>query len=140
MIIRQALLSDLSALRKLSIDAFIKAYASFNTEPDMQKYLQKHFSEAVLEKELTDHSLHYLVAIEGSELIGYAKLDCATELNVEAQRPLEIARLYTHPGRIGSGIGVKLLESVHAWARDRAYDALCLCLAEEFPCRQFLPA
>lgn len=126
MIIRPAQRSDLDKLRELSIAAFVKAYAAFNTETDMQHYVCDHFSEAVLSKELANERLHYLVAMEKEEVAGYAKLDRSPEMNVKAKHPLEIARLYAHPDKMNSGIGVRLMQAIDEFARTNGHDALCL--------------
>lgn len=125
--IRRAKTSDAAALRELSEHAFRTAYSWYNTPEDMELYVREHFSAATIEKELADPSLYYLLAFEADELIGYTKLDLQTEaLRDCGERPLEIARLYTKPERIGGGIGKLLVDAVADYAMQNGFDCVCL--------------
>lgn len=124
--IRTATLNDANALRVFSIIAFNRAYAEHNTAADMQNYLTTHFSEERVHDELLDSSLHFLVAHENEELVGYAKLNLACEPQTGVKNPIEIARLYTKPEYIGRGIGKKMLRAVEEFALSNGYDAIWL--------------
>lgn len=124
--IRPAEISDLLLLRALSIESFVKAYASFNTEADMRNYLSDNFSEEKLQQELSDNSLLYLLAFSDEELTGYVKLNLYPGTKGGANNPVEIARLYSHPDRIGKGIGKQILDAVVDYARSKKHDAIVL--------------
>lgn len=126
MTIRPSLISDLPALRNLSIAAFTHAYAAFNTEADMKNYLANHFSEDAMLAEQNDPSLHFLLAFQNDELVGYAKLDLESKPQGKAVRPIEIARLYTKPELIGRGIGKQMIAAVETYARKNGFDAIWL--------------
>lgn len=124
--IRPAYISDLPALRILSIAAFVHAYAAQNTEEDMRKYVTTHFSEEKMLAEFAETTLHFLLAFENEELVGYTKLKFDSGVKGRAERPLEIARFYTKPERIGRGIGKQMLAAVEDYARANKYDAIWL--------------
>jgi len=124
--IRTATLNDANALRVFSIAAFNHAYAEHNTAADMQNYLTTHFSEEKVHDELLDASLHFFVAHENEELVGYAKLNLACEPQTGVKNPVEIARLYTKPEYIGRGIGKMMLRAVEEFALSNGYDAIWL--------------
>lgn len=126
MVIRPAQLSDLFALRELSIDAFRNAYADENTPEDMRLYISAHFSEEALLEELNDPHKHFILAFDNDELVGYAKLNLKSEQQYGLEHSLEIARLYTKPQRIGQGIGKQLVASVEEYARIHKHDAIWL--------------
>lgn len=124
--IRTATLNDINTLRNFSIVAFNHAYAEHNTAADMENYLTTHFSEEITRAELQDASLHFLVAYDNEELVGYAKLNLACEPQTGVKNPVEIARLYTKPEYIGRGIGKMMLRAVEEYALANGHDAIWL--------------
>ena len=58
--------------------------------------------------------------------MGYAKLNPKCDAQEGAEHPLEIARLYTRPARIGKGIGKQLIRAVEEYARNNGHDAIWL--------------
>lgn len=124
--IRRSQLSDLNALRKLSIDSFVKAYAAFNTDEDMENYLSSNFSEEKTREELADPRLVFLLALASDELVGYVKLNLHPGAKGRAKNPVEILRLYAHPEKTGMGIGKEILHAVEQFANSNDHDAVCL--------------
>lgn len=124
--IRPAGISDFIHLRHLSVDTFVRAYASFNTDEDMQNYLSANFSEEKLREEITDPNLVYFLAFSGDELVGYVKLNLHPGSKGGANNPVEIARLYSHPEKTGKGIGKAILNVVEEYARSKKHDAVVL--------------
>ncbi len=126
MLIRTPHISDLLDLRELSIASFVHAYGQFNTAEDMENYLSTNFTEENLRKEISDPELHFLLAFEKGELVGYVKLNLQSKPKGDAIRPLEILRLYTKPNLIGGGIGKEILQAVGKFAKARDYDSVRL--------------
>lgn len=124
--IRQAVPEDLSALRELSIRSFVTAYAAHNTEEDMEQYLRENFSEETLASELSDPRFVYLLAMEGTQISGYIKLDCAVVQKEFGRRPIEIARLYTDPVLLSKGIGHRMIDAAVEFARSENHDVIWL--------------
>jgi GNAT superfamily N-acetyltransferase len=92
----------------------------------MQLYISTHFTEEALSVELDDPAKHFLLAFDNDELVGYAKLNLKGEKRDWGNHPLEIARLYTHPNRIGQGIGKHLMNAIEEYARFNQHDAIWL--------------
>jgi len=124
--IRPSQISDLPALRQLSIDSFRNAYAAFNTPANMAHYLLENFSEEKMREELSDRKLCFLLASDNERLVGYVKLNLHPGARGGAENPVEIARLYTEPTLIGKGIGKQILHAVDAYAKTNGHDAVCL--------------
>lgn len=125
-IFRFATSSDASALRAISEQTFRSAYAQFNTVEDMESYCSEHFTLENILAEISDPRLKFLLAVEGNEILGYAKLNRAPGKKPGAVNPLEIARLYTRVDLIGKGIGKMLVNEAARFARENNFDSVCV--------------
>ena len=54
-------LSDLAALRKISIDTFAATYEEKNTKENFEKYINKNFSTSQLTRELLDSNTTFFL-------------------------------------------------------------------------------
>ena len=116
--------SDLTAIRKLAIDSFTHAYARFNTEANMQKYLAENFSEEKLLEEI--HARQILIGLRDEKIVAYAKLTEPDASKIPGRKPLEISRLYTDVSLIGQRIGTCMINHIANEAYDRGCDSICL--------------
>lgn len=121
---RFAKASDVKELQKLAVDSFSSAYASFNTEENMKRYLSENFSEKKLLNEITAGEI--LLGLHNNSIVAYAKLVKPDASKIPGQIPLEIARLYTDKQLVGQGIGVGMMDAIVAEALNRGCDSICL--------------
>ena len=127
---------DAKMLAELSRRTF---WAAFHDHPknraeDMQAYMREAFAAERLAAELADDSIVFLVAESAGEAVGYAKLQVdSREASVQAQKPLELCRLYVQQEKVGGGIGARLMKECLALAKELDCDVVWLGVWEHNP-------
>lgn len=134
--IRQAKLKDAKMLSELSSKTFWDAFHEHpaNSPEDMADYMAKAFSIEQIETELADERNIFLIAHIESEAAGYAKLILESrEEPIEAEKPIELARLYSHQKYLGKGVGAKLMDECFEVAKQISCDVMWLGVWEFNP-------
>ena len=134
--IRQAVPEDAQLLTNLAYKTFWDAFAHHpkNAPDDLSHYMRQAFSVEQLEKELSDPDCSFIVAEKEGENAGYAKLVFGNiEPGITAERPVELARLYSHQRFLGEGVGQKLMEECFARAKEAGCDVVWLGVWEYNP-------
>lgn len=127
-VIRPASPTDAGMLTELARRTFHAAFAGSCSEADMQLYMDQSFTREQLSSELLDPQSSFLVAEIAGEPAGYAKLyrDNYPPECISGKAPVELVRLYVEPGRIGSGVGAKLMQACLAEARSAGHRTIYL--------------
>lgn len=118
-IIRYANAADAGLIADLSRQTFYDTFAAVNTKEDMVLFMNKQFTREALIKEVEEGDGIFLLALEGEEAVGYARLregEQHSEFNNESS--IEIARLYALQSYIGKGVGKELMQECIRIARD----------------------
>jgi len=134
--IRQALRDDSALLTDLAYTTFWDAFASHpkNRPEDMKHYMRQAFSEEQIALELADENTVFLIADIAEKPAGYAKLvRHATEEGIAAERPIELARLYSHQEFLGKGVGQNLMDACFEFAKESGHDVMWLGVWEYNP-------
>ena len=134
--IRQATLDDAKLLTDLSYTTFWDAFAHHpkNAPDDLAHYMRQAFSVEQIKTELADQNGVFLIAEIDDKPAGYAKLNIDTiEDGVTAERPVELARLYSHQEYIGKGVGQNLMDACFEFARANEHDVMWLGVWEYNP-------
>lgn len=134
--IRYAISSDAEMLADLSWRTFYDAFAAHpkNAPDDLKAYMDEAFNVGQIERELRDEKAIFLVAEIEGEPAGYAKLVLDTiEPGVSAERPIELARLYSEQKFLGKGIGAALMQRCLDEAKRRGRDVMWLGVWEYNP-------
>ncbi len=130
--IRYASATDASGLSRLGAQTFRATYAETNPPHVVDAYVAEHYSTAVQLAELQDDRLIYLVAEIDTQLVGFALLRTdQTHPDVEAARPMRLARIYVDAPYLGAGLGSALMERCIAEGVTRGHDVLWLGVWEE---------
>ena len=135
-IIRQAVAEDATILTDLAYQTFWDAFAHHpkNAPDDLNHYMRQAFSIEQLTAELEDPKNSFLVAEIGGELAGYSKIVFDNiEPGVIAEKPVELARLYSHQKFLGQGVGQTLMDACIERARDAGCDVMWLGVWEFNP-------
>src|SRR5947209_6586904 len=92
--VRYATTDDAALIADLSRQTFYDTFAADNTKEDMDKFLSEQFTRSALlmEPGMREHT--FLLAYDGEEPAGYAKLRDGKKPFVLSQPSIEIARLY----------------------------------------------
>ena len=130
--IRLATGSDAELIADLSRQTFYETFAPYNTKEDMDKFMNEQFSRDLLIKEVTSPGNIFLLAFDGDEPVGYARL---RENNIPPQlanqNALEISRIYAVATQIGKGVGNLLMENCITIARQKGKSAVWLGVWKE---------
>lgn len=134
--IRQATSEDAKLLTDLSYTTFWDAFAHHpkNAPVDLAHYMRQAFSVEQIAAELAETNAIFLIAEIDGKPAGYAKLNIDNiEDGVTAERPIELARLYSHQEYIGKGVGQNLMDACFDLARTRGHDVMWLGVWEFNP-------
>jgi GNAT superfamily N-acetyltransferase len=135
-LVRSARRGDAKLLAELAYKTFWDAFHDHpaNRPEDMAAYMAAAFSEEQIARELADERNIYFIAELDGEPAGYAKLIVgATEQGINADRPIELARLYSHQKFLGKGVGQALMDACLSKARGLGCDVMWLGVWEHNP-------
>jgi len=135
-IIRQAVPEDAVILTDLAYKTFWDAFAHHpkNAPDDLNHYMRQAFRVEQLAAELSDEKNVFLVAEIEGELAGYSKIVFDNiEPGVTADKPVELARLYSHQKFLGQGVGQSLMDACIERASESGCDVLWLGVWEYNP-------
>jgi ribosomal protein S18 acetylase RimI-like enzyme len=135
-IIRQAVVEDATILTDLAYQTFWDAFAHHpkNAPDDLNHYMRQAFSIEQVTAELADPKNSFLIAEIEGELAGYSKLVFDNiEPGITAEKPVELARLYSHQKFLGQGVGQTLMDACIERARDAGCDVMWLGVWEYNP-------
>ncbi|MEO6334194.1 MAG: GNAT family N-acetyltransferase [Pyrinomonadaceae bacterium] len=135
-IIRPAIPEDAKVLTDLAYTTFWDAFAHHpkNAPDDLNHYMRQAFNQEQIAAELTDEKNIFLIADIEYEPAGYAKIVIDyVEPGVNAEKPVELARLYSHQKHLGQGVGQKLMDACFDRARAAARDVMWLGVWEYNP-------
>lgn len=136
LIVRDASADDAKLLAELAYVTFWDAFHDHpaNRPEDMAAYMAAAFSEGQIARELAHENNIYFIAELDGEPAGYAKLVIgATEDDITAERPIELARLYSHQRFLGKGVGQALMDQCFSKARELDRDVMWLGVWEHNP-------
>lgn len=134
--IRPANLEDAKQLTDLSYKTFWDAFAHHpkNAPDDLAYYMRQAFTVEQISTELETPDAVFLIAEIEGELAGYAKLNFGQiEHGITAERPVELARLYSQQKFLGQGVGQRLIEACFRRAMDAECDVMWLGVWEYNP-------
>ncbi|HEX3102259.1 MAG TPA: GNAT family N-acetyltransferase [Pyrinomonadaceae bacterium] len=134
--IRQATPDDAKLLTDLSYTTFWDAFAHHpkNAPDDLAHYMRQAFSVEQIAAELSEPNAIFLIAEIDGKPAGYAKLNLdVIEDGVTAERPIELARLYSHREYIGKGVGQNLMDACFEFAKINEHDVMWLGVWEYNP-------
>ena len=134
--IRKVVIEDAEMLADLSYKTFWDAFNGHpkNAPEDMADYMQKAFNAGQIGKELAEENSIFLIAEIENEPAGYIKLKINNiEEPVEAEKPIELCRLYSKQEFLGKGVGAKLMEESFRIAEENDCDVMWLGVWEYNP-------
>jgi diamine N-acetyltransferase len=130
--IRYATPADNVLLAELGRQTFYETFVADNTPEDMTAYLAASFSPDKQATELADPASTFLIAEDGDEAIGYARLKVGQPAAcVTGVRPIEIVRLYARKDQLGLGVGARLMQACLDEAVKQARDTIWLDVWEQ---------
>lgn len=117
LLLAKATPADIKELQELSSRTFIETYAEFNTQEDMEQYLETQFSLEKLASDIKDPASDYYFALENGKAAGYIKVNFATaQTDINDPDSLELERIYVLKEHQGKKIGQYLLDAARTIA------------------------
>lgn len=109
--IRNATAADAELIASMSRRTFYDSFAADNTKENMDKFMQEKFSMELLMAEVGAPGNIFLLAYEGNQPAGYARLrENNNPPELGSLRTIEIARIYSEKEMIGKGVGSALMK------------------------------
>jgi len=130
--IRDALRSDLTAVRRVAVESYVDKFAEFNTPENMEAFLTTTYSESAFENEFDEPGSKLLVACEDDLIVGFVRLRTSREVEEKlGASTLELQRLYIATGWQGRSIGHTLMEEALRYAQKIQVDWMWLGVWEK---------
>lgn len=130
--IQKITLNDIDQLQKIGRQTFSETFSGYNSEEDMNKYLDENFSIEKLTKELNNKDSEFYFAVLNNAVIGYLKLNFGeSQTELKDNKALEIERIYVSKEFHGKSVGQILYEKAIEVAKQKAVDYVWLGVWEE---------
>jgi diamine N-acetyltransferase len=129
-LVRVAKVTDAAELSRIAAITFPLACAKGTPQGDISSYIASELTIARFEEHIACPTKSILVALVNSRVCGYLML-CQEEApaDLEAQRPLELRRVYVLPEQQGSGVADDLIVRALEEAASGGHDSLWLSVS-----------
>jgi len=88
------------------------------------------YKEELLKEQMNDPKHHFLVMIEGDELLGYSHC-------IDQEETIKLSKLYFSPELQGRGYGKIMMSAIEEEAKARGFSILELCVNRGNPAQHF---
>lgn len=103
--------TDVTTLTDLARTTFLQSHSKSASKGDITAYVDKHFTESIFKKEITDPKNHYRLIYQNDQLVGYSKIIFNQELKwVDDLNICKLERIYLLKETLGSGLGKQLFD------------------------------
>lgn len=131
-VIRIASLQDLARLKAISVRTFQDSFGDQNTSENMEQYFRSSFSAEKLSEELQNPFSSFYFAELDTIPIGYLKINWgASQTELQAEKSLEIERIYVEKEFQGKHVGQLLLNKAMAVANEKLATSIWLGVWEK---------
>ena len=108
---------DVATLCSLGSETFSETFAGENSEEDMRKYNEEHFSEKAVLEEISAENSVFFIAYAGKVPAAYMKVNfLSAQTEEQGSDSLEIQRIYVLSAFKGRRIGSALLRTAEEFA------------------------
>ena len=126
--VRQATVKDAGPIAAICHSQFQVAHKGGMAPDDLLYYVDKTFSKAAVEIDLSNNeNIHFVATGDGEDILGcinLGKVHLPQASHIESA--MEITRLYIKPEYIGKGVAAALMEEVITLARSKQKESLWL--------------
>ncbi|MEP6584491.1 MAG: GNAT family N-acetyltransferase [Ginsengibacter sp.] len=126
--IRRAVTGDAKIISELSSITFSDTFQGTCTEDDMQDFIDKYYSEALVTEELQDSNDFYFIAFIDDEAAGYMRIkeDESSIPEVKNHKSIELKRIYVLKEYHSKKVGAGLMQFALQFAADKGYELIWL--------------
>jgi diamine N-acetyltransferase len=133
-VVRRGEPADAAALAEFAARTFAEAFGSANRPENMEAHLASAYGVAQQRRELADPDCITVLMQSGDSLVAYAQIRRRLPpACVVGEGPVELHRFYVDRPWHGQGLAQRLMEAVHAAARDLGGRTLWLGVWERNP-------
>ncbi len=130
--VRYATNRDAGLIADISRQTFYETFAVDNRKEDMDKFLSEQFTKGKLMMEVGSPENIFLLAHNGDEVAGYAKLrDAKQPEKLNNLKAIEIARIYAMTNMIRKGVGNLLMQTSISIAKEKGKEIIWLGVWEK---------
>ena len=133
-VLRPAQERDAAEIAHLGSNVFSATFGYSIPPADLEHYLRETYSIKTVEDDIShpDHDVA-VVCDSDDHVIGYAQLrrGSSEPCVADAERPVELLRLYVNPKNHGQGIARVLVEEMESMAREAGFKTMWLGVWEE---------
>lgn len=126
MIVRRSIPADAAAIAALSRKTFYDSFAAFNTDENMQLFMDGPFKTEKLIEEAADPAEVFFVAESSGKLSGYVLLKDDTKPALAGLNAIELSRIYIDKDSVGQGIGKLLMDAAIDFAKRQQKNCIWL--------------
>lgn len=129
--VRAAITDDAAVLAHIGASTFYETFRPFNSEEDMQAYITKSYNESLITQNLQNQNIHYAIAAENNEVVGYLKLLLNAPHPKLTGRTIELEKIYVKQSQLGSGAGKLLMKYAINFSLTQQFETLFLGVWKE---------
>ncbi len=126
MLLKKALLENISELKQICIDGYSIYFGDHWNEDGLEWYLNKQFGDEKLKFDLKDKNIDYYLIHAKSNLVGFIKVNNDSISNLSFEEAAELEKMYVLPKYKGLGIGKKALNEIVKITQERGKKILFL--------------
>ncbi len=124
---RLATSTDTYLVAQITEETFRESWTEEGNQEDMDHYISENFTNQIVEKELANLQIAYLLAFDGNYPVGYLKLDFNLQPDTyQLEKPASISRVYVRKSQQGLQIGSSLLKQAIAKSLVENYKTIWL--------------
>jgi ribosomal protein S18 acetylase RimI-like enzyme len=131
---REANANDAQSIAAIGTEVFTITFGHSLSRHDLETYLKEAYSVSAISNDLNDPLKHVIVACNKSgQVVGFAQLTQGSSepCVANAERPIELQRLYVHQDSHGLGVGKSLIQKAEDFARALNFMTMWLGVWEE---------
>ena len=114
---------DAELIADISRRTFYDSFAQYNTEENMQLFLNQQFTREKQMAEVGAPGRTFLLASQGDQPVGYASLrEIDPPGSLAGTNAIEIVQIYSEKKMIGKGVGKMLMQACLDTAREKGKD------------------
>lgn len=129
--LKKAEVTDAVTLAQIGNTTFYDTFRPYNTEEDMQLYINKTYHPSVIMENLRNSSIHYYICLENQQTVGYIKLIHNNSYEHLVGRTIELEKIYVLKHYFGTEAGNLLMQQAINHCRIHHFETLFLGVWKE---------
>jgi GNAT superfamily N-acetyltransferase len=120
-----------SLLADIGAETFYETFSHENEKADMVAYIEKTYNLKQVEENVLREDVHYYVAYDEKQDVGYIKLIENVEVALLGGKVIELEKIYVRKPMQGSGVAALLMQQAIDFAKEQGANHLFLGVWQE---------